>query len=885
MKIDVPIISQVDVLFAGISVHAVSQALELKKKGISSCFITAYSYPGEEHCAFFDLQSPKDDVWKKLIQEDFPTPNQLKCTLEKHLINADIPFYYQTFPVQAAWDEDGKLAGLLCANRSGFQLIESKIVVDATERNTAAKICGVPVKTFKPGICQVERFTLSQTPPAPSARLHSVKLPRSYRIADKDFYVWHHTAQMEFADNSAKSLAEAEKQMRELCWTPTQTYAADQCKFQLNDGIIDHWIALEEIPVFLCERSSESDYLVMLRNKHHKSPVKFKTNGTPGHQAEIVRKDTFFRFKNCDTVSFDLNTIPLTDQTDVLVCGGGTGGAPAMIAAGREKAKVIGLEALYDLGGICTLGRICSYWFGNRVGFTEEMAKGIFDLGENPKFSPEDSRADLEWKKEFLLRECCQAQVDLRFGTLAIAAAVRDSKVCGVVTVSQTGPGLILAKNVIDASGNADITAYAGGETVMASPDEISVQGAAVTPIIPDCDYSNYDYQFICDHDVLDFTRSMVMARGKFTDHFDVSPIADTRERRRIVGDITLQPQDFYAHRCYHDTINIARSNFDTHGFVVHPMFLLNPTSEEPHFAKVPLRALLSRGLKNVITVGLAVSAHRDCIPLIRMQPDVQNHGYAAGLAAAIAAAGNKDLRDINIRQLQEKLIAVNCLPPEILQENDSIPGPDTDNPHCMLSNVFLAPQDAIPALKRKYQEEQEISLAALLAFLKQNDGAELLEKQILESPWDEGWDYRGMGQFGMSSSPLDVWILALSNLEKDTPVFLQKLERLQPDHSFSHFRAVCMALIRHPRPEAAGKLEALLSTPGMSGFAINSFRDTLLANRAADQDTTVRNSQLKEIYLAKALSKCDPQNALAGKILQEYSESLMGYFCLFAQS
>ena len=642
---------------------------------------------------------------------------------------------------------------------------------------------------------------------------------------------------------------------------------------------------MEEIPVFLCERSSESDYIAMLNKKNHLPPVKFNTPASTGHNAEIVRKDVFYRFQDKPTLSFDLNTIPLIDQTDVLVCGGGTGGAPAMIAAGRENVQVIGLEALYDLGGICTIGRICSYWYGNRVGFTEEMAKGIYALGDNPKFSADDSRADLEWKKEFLLRETYRANVDLRFGTLAVAAAVDGQKVCGVVAVNQNGAGLILAHSLIDASGNADITAYAGGETVMASAEEPSVQGAAITPVIPDLDYSNYDYQFICDHDVLDFTRAMVMGRGKFKNFFDISSIPDTRERRRIVGKITLQPQDFYANRCYYDTINIARSNFDTHGFIVHPMFLLKPTAEDPHFAKVPFRALLSKDLENVITIGLGVSAHRDCLPLIRMQPDVHNHGYAAGLAAAAAIEENTDISQISMRKLQQKLIDIDCLPPEIIQEDDSVPGPDADDPHCMLSNVFLDPQKAIPQLKQDYQTQNDPELAALLAFLEQDDGADQLEQIIGDSVWDDGWDYRGMGQFGMSSSPLDAKIFALSKVRSDSPVFLQKLETLLPDHSFSHFRAVCMALIRHPQPKAADKLRDLLLTPGMSGFAICNFHETLRANRQADQDNTVRNSQLKEIYLAKALAKCNPQDSLAQKILKDYGDGLMGYFCMFAKS
>ena len=35
---------------------------------------------------------------------------------------------------------------------------------------------------------------------------------------------------------------------------------------------------------------------------------------------------------------------------------------------------------------------------------------------------------------------------------------------------------------------------------------------------------------------------------------------------------------------------------------------------------------------------GIGLSAHRDAQPVVRMQPDIQNQGYAAGVAAAMAA-------------------------------------------------------------------------------------------------------------------------------------------------------------------------------------------------------------------------------------------------------
>ncbi len=48
---------------------------------------------------------------------------------------------------------------------------------------------------------------------------------------------------------------------------------------------------------------------------------------------------------------------------------------------------------------------------------------------------------------------------------------------------------------------------------------------------------------------------------------------------------------------------------------------------------------MLPKDLRGMLVIGLGISAHRDAVPLIRMQPDIQNGGYAAGVAAV--AAGN----------------------------------------------------------------------------------------------------------------------------------------------------------------------------------------------------------------------------------------------------
>ena len=216
---------------------------------------------------------------------------------------------------------------------------------------------------------------------------------------------------------------------------------------------------------------------------------------------------------------------------------------------------------------------------------------------------------------------------------------------------------------MVDATGSADVAAAAGAPTTGITDEHVAVQGTGLAYVSPDMFYNNTDHNFSDDNDVVDATSFLVTTKEKFRDEFDLGQLVDTRERRQIVGEITLGPADFLAQRTFPDSICLSSSNFDTHGFTIHPLFLVKPPDKARMWVYVPYRCLLPRGVEGVLVTGLGVSAHRDAIPVIRMQPDVQNQGYAAGLAASMAARGGVPLREIDIKKLQRHLVEIGNLP------------------------------------------------------------------------------------------------------------------------------------------------------------------------------------------------------------------------------
>ena len=81
-----------------------------------------------------------------------------------------------------------------------------------------------------------------------------------------------------------------------------------------------------------------------------------------------------------NTLYEEARNIPVADEADVIVIGGGLAGVSAAVAAARNGASVILIEKSIILGGLATLGHVCAYLpiddgVGNKIygGLGEEL--------------------------------------------------------------------------------------------------------------------------------------------------------------------------------------------------------------------------------------------------------------------------------------------------------------------------------------------------------------------------------------------------------------------------------------------------------------------------------------------------------------------------------
>ncbi|MGI5868599.1 MAG: FAD-dependent oxidoreductase, partial [Kiritimatiellia bacterium] len=640
-----PVIAQADVLVIGGTLPAVALALDLRKAGLDVYLATPCTYFGEDVCATLDLQSPKSDAYRRLTGTDaMLRPREIKHRLDKALIDADIDFLFEMRPIRPMRDADGTICGALFANRAGFHAVAAKVVVDATWRSTFAREAGVPMRPFVPGRRSMTMFAIGGAPEGCS-NVCAERLPEPVNYRDHAYPAFRLAMDWNFTGNSMFDFAAANAAFRNAAWAPEAVACPDLVSVDFGDGVREDYAPSAALPVFVGDSATAAEVQALANALPAPKPAGFG-EAPADHPFDIVRRDRSFRFTDRPVLPFDLNALPRLGDCDIFISGGGTGGAPAAISAAREGMRTLCAENLAQLGGVMLAGRIGRYYYGNRVGFTTEIDKGVFAMGPEPNYDPAKGDMNVVWKNAWFLGQATEAGATMLFDALTVAAAMDGSRACGAAVATPFGTGVIGAKFVIDATGNADVAAAAGAEILCDLADEPVIQGAGLSPVEIGRSYSNTDFTFVLDGDIVDATRAFVTARGKYVDAYDIVPILNTRERRRIRGDIVLQPQDFFANRTYTDTINRAWSNFDTHGFIIHPMFMLKPTAHDPRFANVPLRALLPRGFEGIAVTGLGVSAHRDCLPLIRMQPDVQNQGYAAARAAAMAIRGDCSIRD-----------------------------------------------------------------------------------------------------------------------------------------------------------------------------------------------------------------------------------------------
>ena len=395
--------------------------------------------------------------------------------------------------------------------------------------------------------------------------------------------------------------------------------------------------------------------------------------------------------------------LPIFHTTDVVVVGGGPAGFAAAVAASRQGAKVALVERYGSLGGLFTNGMVLimlatgrkeesGRWTLVTRGICDEFMKRARALGEDvcnriPSSSGDERHVqptvDPEGAKYLMDTMVAEANVEMFFHSWGVDVIQEGNKVLGVVFESKQGRQAILAKQVVDCTGDGDMFFAAGANyrqithamgfvTRLGNIDRVTAKappkGADGEPL---------EGVWPLKSNEANGTTGWYGRLGPKGNGLDVRELSAAEVGHRkywweTVRKMRATPgweQVYIANTC--SQIGPRTTRLLASGLIVDRRMVENGYdcpdvvgwmgSDGPHFKGVPVayRSLVPNGVENLLAAGRCLGAPDSC-DIYRLICPCFVTGEAAGVAAAMAAEKGIAPRDVPIAELQRRLRAAN---------------------------------------------------------------------------------------------------------------------------------------------------------------------------------------------------------------------------------
>jgi ribulose 1,5-bisphosphate synthetase/thiazole synthase len=379
--------------------------------------------------------------------------------------------------------------------------------------------------------------------------------------------------------------------------------------------------------------------------------------------------------------------LPLLAQTDVLVVGGGPSGVVAALAAKRTGAQVTLVERYGHFGGQWTGGLVLVVAgmhdkTDKQViqGIGEEMLKRLekLDQGIINRRRGVDPTVDAEAVKYVMVEMLQEAGVRVFLHCWGVDAVMEGGAVRGAVFESKSGRQAVLAKQVVDATGDGDVFAAAGAEYErirfhvglvcrignLDKVDQAKAKSAkrprrlgGPTPI-PGINWVNMHGPPDVDClDVAELTRLEISHRQQIWKDVEkirstpgyekvylveTAPQLGVRMSRMLAGTERLKFDDVMAGKKYTDCIGVGGD--------------WRATRERIGEWQIPYGVLVPKRIDNVLAAGRCVSGDPRLADHLRIIPTCFLTGHAAGCAAALAVQDGCPPRHVDVPKLQKLL-------------------------------------------------------------------------------------------------------------------------------------------------------------------------------------------------------------------------------------
>jgi hypothetical protein len=429
-----------------------------------------------------------------------------------------------------------------------------------------------------------------------------------------------------------------------------------------------------------------------------------------------------------------MENLPILLESELVILGGGPAGSIAAIAASRQGVDTVLLERHGFLGGNITAGGIDTvYGFytpgENPVkvvgGIPDEIVETLegqqaayqrpntYGSGIGITFSAEHMKLALE---EAVL----SAGAKVLYHAFSPAVCQHEGRIEAVIVATKQGLQQVRGGFFIDASGDADLVAHAGGAHLkageggpiqsltavffMANVDlerakafgkqalwdamaEAAQSGSYHLPRVegsfhatpyPGMMEANMTRVANVDAtDIVALSAAETEGRRQVQDYvrflqdyipgFESAYLVKTgchigvRETRRIKGDYQLQKEDVLQGKSFEDVIARCGMPIEDHHAGSDTRWIY---VKDFGFYDIPYRCLIPQGLENVLVAGRCLSASHDAHASARSAGPAMAMGQAAGLAATRAVKHHQTASQIEIQSLQQELRTMGALIP-----------------------------------------------------------------------------------------------------------------------------------------------------------------------------------------------------------------------------
>jgi hypothetical protein len=400
----------------------------------------------------------------------------------------------------------------------------------------------------------------------------------------------------------------------------------------------------------------------------------------------------------------------IMDEADVVVAGAGPAGVAAAVASAREGANTILIERYGHLGGMATGGLVLMFNPAPGMGMEWlsrlDKVHGIHDLSKTRE--PEwrhSPMVDPELLKCVLNEMALEAGVKLLLHSWGAAAVVEQNVVKGVIFESKSGRQAVMGKVIIDATGDGDIFASAGADFEASLDKGYRISDLAMVFRIGGVDFDKFaDFRknqpdvwqkkraegfqlagfhiapipaqrpdvfwvnnFIRNKSCLNIedinwvethVRQIMIPYHNFLKEnipgFENSYIYDsasqlgTRGSRRLIGEYVLTEEEAQSGKKFDDTIVMFEKGVP----------LTWPPKKPVINVGLPYRCLVPAKLDGMLVAGRCFSSDQGANSMFNIISHCIQMGQAAGTAAALSVKRNTQPRNVDIGELQKRLIS-----------------------------------------------------------------------------------------------------------------------------------------------------------------------------------------------------------------------------------